>query len=241
VLPVREALGGSESEAPFDASPETPGPRLVTMDYAVSARNSGAVQRLPLASRPAESRLDRIGLISHGTKRTGERSARNSPATFDAAGAGNVIMAAGLRVTAKAAEHRPAPKVGAPVLDPTKHESRGVSLLCNHLCRRRYRPKCCWGSVGLVAVGGPGCLRGICLRRRRRHLAAASTPRTKMIRPTLHSRQNDLLQVLNRQRALIERFVVKFLEIEGAALCRLIFLTQLPPLPYADEIRWQLR
>lgn len=121
------------------------------------------------------------------------------------------------------------------------NESLGVSLLCNHLCRRRYRPECSWGSVGLGAVGGPGCLRGICLRRRRCHLPAASTPRTKMIRPTLHSRQNDLLQVLNRQRALIERFVVKFLEVEGAALCRLIFLAQLPPLPYADEIRWQLR
>jgi hypothetical protein len=30
-----------------------------------------------------------------------------------------VIMAAGLRATAKALEHPPEPKVGAPVLDPT--------------------------------------------------------------------------------------------------------------------------
>ena len=43
----------------------------------------------------------------------------NSHATFDAAGAGNVIMAAGLRATAKAVDHPPEPKVGAPVLDPT--------------------------------------------------------------------------------------------------------------------------
>src|ERR1022692_389888 len=72
----------------FDASPETPGPRLGTMDYAVDARKSGAVQRLPIASRPSESRLGRIGPISRGTKRTGERSASKSHATFDAAGAG---------------------------------------------------------------------------------------------------------------------------------------------------------
>jgi hypothetical protein len=35
------------------------------------------------------------------------------------AGAGNVIMAAGLRATAKAVDHPPEPNVGAPVLDPT--------------------------------------------------------------------------------------------------------------------------
>jgi len=39
-------------------------------------------------------------------------------AAFDVAGAGNVMMAAGLRATAKAVEHPPEPKVGAPVLDP---------------------------------------------------------------------------------------------------------------------------
>jgi len=38
---------------------------------------------------------------------------------FDTAGAGNVIMAAGLRATAKAVEHPSEPKVGALVLDPT--------------------------------------------------------------------------------------------------------------------------
>src|ERR1017187_102103 len=89
------------------------------MDYAVAARKSGAVQRLPIASRPAESRLGRIGPISRGTKRTGERSASKSHATFDAAGAGNVMMAAGLRAPAKAVEPPPEPKIGAPVLDPT--------------------------------------------------------------------------------------------------------------------------
>ena len=49
----------------------------------------------------------------------GERSAGKPLASFDVAGAGNVTMAAGLRANAKALEHPPAPKVGAPVLDPT--------------------------------------------------------------------------------------------------------------------------
>jgi len=40
-------------------------------------------------------------------------------ATFEAAGAGNVIMAAGLRAIAKAMEHPPEPNIGAPALDPT--------------------------------------------------------------------------------------------------------------------------
>src|SRR5450631_3851087 len=95
------------------------------MDYAVVARKSGAVQRLPIASRPAESRLGRIGPINRGRKRTGERSARKSHATFDVAGAGNVMMAAGLRATAKVVEHPPEPKIGAPVLDPTVAGSMG--------------------------------------------------------------------------------------------------------------------
>src|SRR5208337_4605585 len=93
--------------------------RLGPMEYAMAARKTGAVYRLPIAARRAESRLGRIGHINRGKKRTGERSARNSHATFNAAGAGNVMMAAGLRATAKALEHPPEPKVGAPVLDPT--------------------------------------------------------------------------------------------------------------------------
>jgi len=39
-------------------------------------------------------------------------------ATFEVAGAG-YEMEIGLRATAKAEEHPPEPKVGAPVLDPT--------------------------------------------------------------------------------------------------------------------------
>jgi hypothetical protein len=39
------------------------------------------------------------------------------------------MMAAGLRATAKAVEHPPEPKVGAPVLDPTVDGSRGSILL----------------------------------------------------------------------------------------------------------------
>jgi len=74
----------------------------------------GTVQRPPGASGPAESRLSWIGPITRGTKQTGERSAGNPPATFEVAGAGNEMMAAGLRATAKAVEHPPEPKIGAP-------------------------------------------------------------------------------------------------------------------------------
>ena len=71
-------------------------------------------------ARSAESPPGRIGLISLGAKQTGERSAGDAHATFDVAGAGNVMMAAGLRATAKAVELPPEPNVGAPVLDPTE-------------------------------------------------------------------------------------------------------------------------
>ena len=60
-----------------------------------------------------------IGPITLAVKQAGERSAGKPHATFDVAGAGNVMMAAGLRATAKALENPPEPKVGAPVLDPT--------------------------------------------------------------------------------------------------------------------------
>jgi len=53
-------------------------------------------------------------------------------ATFDAAGAGNGTMAAGLRATAKAAEQPPEPKVGAPVLDPT-HNRHGLFCASCHV------------------------------------------------------------------------------------------------------------
>jgi hypothetical protein len=61
--------------------------------------------------------------------------ARNSHATFDVPGTGNVMMAAGLRATAKAVEHPPEPKIGAPVLDPTTTGGFGVDL-----CRSPYIP-----------------------------------------------------------------------------------------------------
>jgi hypothetical protein len=60
-----------------------------------------------------------MGLITLDAKHAGERSAGKPLAPFDVAGAGNVTMAAGLRASAKAREHLPAPKVGTPVLDPT--------------------------------------------------------------------------------------------------------------------------
>jgi hypothetical protein len=52
-------------------------------------------------------------------KQTGERSAGKPHATFEAAGTGNEITAAGLRVTAKAVEQPPEPEVAAPDPDPT--------------------------------------------------------------------------------------------------------------------------
>jgi len=59
------------------------------------------------------------GPITLDVKWTGKRSAGNPHAAFDVAGAGNVIMAAGLRAIAKAVGNPPEPKVRAPVLDPT--------------------------------------------------------------------------------------------------------------------------
>jgi hypothetical protein len=41
------------------------------------------------------------------------------------------MMAAGLRATAKAVEHPPEPKIGAPVLDPTATDCSGPMLLKN--------------------------------------------------------------------------------------------------------------
>ncbi len=65
-----------------------------------------------------------MGPITLDAKHAGERSAGKPLAPFDVAGAGNVTMAAGLRAIAKAVGDPPAPKVGAPVLDPT--DERGV-------------------------------------------------------------------------------------------------------------------
>jgi hypothetical protein len=67
----------------------------------------------PLATISGGTSTEKAGQ----TKQTGERRARNSRATFAVAGAGNVIMAAGLRATAKAMDNPPEPNVAAPVLD----------------------------------------------------------------------------------------------------------------------------
>ena len=50
-----------------------------------------------------------IGPINLAMKQTGKRSAGKPHAAFDVAGAGNVIMVAGLRAIAKAVELPPAP------------------------------------------------------------------------------------------------------------------------------------
>ena len=52
-------------------------------------------------------------------KQSGGCSAGKPHAAFDEAGAGNVMMVAGLRPIAKAMDQPPEPKVRAPVLDPT--------------------------------------------------------------------------------------------------------------------------
>jgi hypothetical protein len=55
----------------------------------------------------------------------GKRSAGNPHAAFDVAGAGNVMMVAGLRPMTKVMVKPPEPKVRAPVLDPTCERLRG--------------------------------------------------------------------------------------------------------------------
>src|SRR5450755_4239872 len=91
----------------------------------MAVRYLGPLQWVPCSSACAESCSSTIGPITHDTKLAGKRSAGNPPATFDEAGAGNVMMAAGLRATAKALEHPPEPTVGAPVLDPTNTSKCG--------------------------------------------------------------------------------------------------------------------
>jgi hypothetical protein len=94
----------------------------------MALRRSRAVQRLSgQAADNAESVTSSISPITLGTKHAGERNAGKPHVPFDVAGAGNVMMAAGLRATAKAVEHPPAPKVGAPALDPT------VRTICGRL------------------------------------------------------------------------------------------------------------
>src|SRR6516164_9557877 len=78
VLSIRQALGGAEDTASHDASPEPPGLWLGAVEYAVAARDVGAVQRLPDAPRSAESTLSCLGPITRGTKQIGERSARKT-------------------------------------------------------------------------------------------------------------------------------------------------------------------
>ena len=92
------------------AIPESSGRRLGTVGFAGLACHAGAVQRLPRASRSAESLLGATGLINRDVKRTGERSAGNPHATFDVAGAGNVawLRCCDTRITERASnrEHK---------------------------------------------------------------------------------------------------------------------------------------
>jgi hypothetical protein len=47
-----------------------------------------------------------------------------------------VMMAAGLRATAKAVEHPPEPKVGAPVLDPNVEDPRALANAAGSCVRK---------------------------------------------------------------------------------------------------------
>ena len=94
-------------------------------------------------------------MVERGTRWTTERvQVGNSPPTvvrapwlsrqphapFDVAGAGNVIMAAGLRSLAKAMELPPAPTVRAPALDPTDEREEETELSQTGLRRRGESP-----------------------------------------------------------------------------------------------------
>jgi cytochrome b len=66
-------------------------------------------------------------------KSAGKPGAGKRHAGFDVAGAGNVIMGAGLRASAKALETPPDPTVGAPVPDPTTDFVRGPRQVLTYL------------------------------------------------------------------------------------------------------------
>ena len=91
-------------------------------------------RHLPGSSARAESQSSRIGLITFGMKRTGKPSARNSPAGFDAAGAGNQLTARIVRHSRRKrrATDRLSLRVLAPVLDPT---DEGVQETCDSATR----------------------------------------------------------------------------------------------------------
>ena len=97
-----------------------------------------------------------MGLITLDAKHAGERSAGKPLAPFDVAGAGNVTMAAGLRANAKALDHPPAPKVGAPVLDPTDERDvetelrRGYSGTARRKGRRQTNQTYCHRATSLL-------------------------------------------------------------------------------------------
>ena len=107
-------------------------------------RIAGAVQRLQAtASGTAESGSSYIGHITLDAKATGERSAGNPHAPFDAAGIGNQFTARLVRHSQRkrGATDRPDLRSVAPVLDPT---GRGALS----------RPR--WGCPRSLAVGDRG-------------------------------------------------------------------------------------
>jgi hypothetical protein len=64
------------------------------------------------------------------------------------------MMAAGLRATAKAVEHPPEPKIGAPVLDPTDVNRATASGDPMRNCLLR-RVSLCFGSTGKLSQDLP--------------------------------------------------------------------------------------
>src|SRR5262249_3863930 len=128
LLRLREALGGTEGPAACDASPGARGLRLAEVQYGVGVPGPWALRRVPspLLHAAPESDTSRRGHITLVAKRTGERSAGDLHAAFEVAGAGDVVMGAGLRPGAKATEEPPDPTANAPALDPTDREDPGA-------------------------------------------------------------------------------------------------------------------
>lgn len=87
-----QALGGAEDSAAHDERPAAPRDGLETVEYAVDSWHAWTVQRLPSeAATAAESSSGFIGRLTFDAKTTGERSAGDPHAPFDAAGIGNQI------------------------------------------------------------------------------------------------------------------------------------------------------
>jgi hypothetical protein len=117
-----QALGGAKDSAAHDERPAASRDGLETVEYAVDSRHARSLQRLPSeAASIAESCSGFIGRLSFDAKTTGERSAGDPHAPFDAAGIGNQFTVGLVRHSQRkrGATDRPNLRSVAPILDPT--------------------------------------------------------------------------------------------------------------------------